>query len=42
MTLAKQDTGGIIVAYHHSNDSFTVRHSKRSTTQITLYGKNGS
>lgn len=40
--LTPGETVTTILAYHRSNDSFTVRHSKRSTTQITLDGKEGS
>jgi len=40
--LTPGETVGIILAYHRNNDAFTTRHSKRSTTQITLDGEESS
>lgn len=36
MALQPGQTVSIILAYHTSSDSFTTRHSKRTTTEITL------
>lgn len=40
--LTPGETVTTILAYHRSSDAFTARHSKRSTTQITLDGEDGS